>query len=127
MTWPKDLLKAALCTLIMASPFFVLSYLWSQTTAPLTCEQALASQYDQLSADPAPVIPRMQPPPTSWAEYLHALVSELRVAKTQYDIRNGQAQIVERNLAVVAERNRLLQERVTRLEQDLAATQKKPE
>ena len=86
------------------------------TPANVTCDMQLGDDYRRLLADQL-----VQNPPaaTTWQEQLQALVSELRVSKTQYDIKAGQAQLAERNLATILERSRQAQQTVQQLTQQL--------
>jgi hypothetical protein len=91
----------------------------SQPTAPpVTCEAQVGVAYEQLVQDQ--LVLRPPTPLTAWSEQLSALLTELRVSKTQGELKAGQAQLSERNLAMVAERARILVQENARLQAEVA-------
>jgi hypothetical protein len=80
------------------------------------CEQVVGDQYQSLQRDQ--ILPSALAAST-WSEQVTALGQELRVTKTQLEIKSGQAQLAERNVATVLERLRLAQQDSEQLKKEL--------
>lgn len=70
-------------------------------TSPPACELQLQDQYKGL------VHEQLTPPVEGWVAQLTALVSQVRIGRTSYDIKKQQAELAEQNVAQLLEQLRL--------------------
>lgn len=76
--------------------------LWAQTPST-SCETQVADQYRHLVTDQV-----LSTQAATWGDQLATITGELRLSKTQLELKQGQLQQAERNLAMLVERQRQL-------------------
>lgn len=105
-TWMSIL--GGLCTLLGSA------LLWGQALPQASCDSQVQEQYRQLVADQI-----LSASAVSWGDQLTSITGELRLSKTQLELKQGQLSQAERNLAVLVERQRQLTQVQARLQAEV--------
>jgi hypothetical protein len=75
------------------------------------CDTQVQEQYRQLSTDG--LVP--QGTATAWGPQLTAITGQVRIMRTQYDIKKSQAELAEQNVSQLVEQLRLAQQQLASL------------
>jgi len=99
----------ALGALWLASP------VWSQS--PPQCDTQIQEQYLSLSREQPPLVPPTLDLP--WPQQLTAMTTQVRLLRTQLDIKKQQAELAEQNVAQLLEQLRLSRQQQVALQAEV--------